>query len=75
MKILLIVVLIVTLANCTPRNNLNDAKARYLCRDNSGLYAFYLFSEYPVQCNDGTQFSIKQLQEVTIKDPQYLPRG
>ncbi|AGM46860.1 hypothetical protein AD45P2_00205 [Alteromonas phage vB_AmaP_AD45-P2] len=73
MKVLVTLLSLALLAACTPRTGLNKAKGEYLCRNNGGIYFFYSFSEYPVVCNDGTAFTIKQLETIIIKDPEYLP--
>ena len=70
-----ILILVLLCAGCTPSNNLNVAKASYLCKDSGGLYLFYSFDQYPVQCKDGTKFDISTLEGTIILNHEYLPKS
>ena len=54
---------------------MNVAKANYLCKDSGGLYRFYPFGQYLVQCKDGTKFDISTLEGTIILNHEYLPKS
>lgn len=59
--------------SCTPPNDMNISKGKYLCKDKGGLYNFEGLAIYPVTCNNGEKFNKDVLSEVIIEDPEYYP--
>lgn len=71
LKVMLLLSILILTA-CTVPNEVNMAKSEYLCRHHGGLYNIRKFSEYPVVCNNGKSFSVRDLEGVIIEDKRYF---
>lgn len=68
----LLLILVVFMSGCY--SSLDTAKAKYLCRNNGGLYELEILGSKRILCNDGTEFSSEKLRSTIIEDDEYLPK-
>jgi len=64
-KLFILIVIVLTQA-CTPANEMNLAKAQWLCKNDGYLHKFRGELEHPVECTSGRKFSRTELKAVIM---------